>query len=351
MAETVLQELNEEKGYIRIPYSYHKRHKSRSLIMLLSTIFSLSNAENARCNLAYSQFENKLNLSHGSVARGIKALKESGEIEQDKSFRFRSSYSDAKRTTESGFVKIEFYLFKTKFDIRGESEARCLTKAEIDVLGFIKTHCANEKGEGCFVGSARGIATTLNLSKTTVQKAIKTLLCAGLIYRSQEGRGVNAHRRSVYTVNEKLLRRKEKNYRRATAPKDSSRKALSEEQKNEEYRIERERHYTELRNRAQSRANFFREQLNQDDTYKQLTIEWKRSEFKIAKAEAYNLPGLEELKKDELRIKVERARRMAELHISESDLIPRYQCSKCKDSGFLPNGQPCNCYPERGRKK
>lgn len=350
MAETVLQQLNEEKGYNRVPYSYYKRHKSRSVIMLLSMIFSFSNEKDARCNMAYSQFEEKLNLSHGSVARGIKLLKDFGEIEQDKSFRFRSSYTDAKRTTESGFVKIEFYLYKTKFDIRGESEARCLTKSEIDVLCLIKTHCSNEKSEGCFVGSVRGIAGTLNISPRIVQKALKTLLYAGLIYRSKEGRGVNGHRRSVYTVNEKLLRRKEKNFRRATAPKDSSRKALSKEQKDEEYRIEREQHFEERRERARSRANFFIEQLNQDDTYKRLTIAWRGLEIQIAKAEVYNLPNLEELKNEKLELGAQRARRMVELHISESDLIPRYQCSKCKDNGFLPNGKQCDCYPGRGRK-
>lgn len=351
MAETVLQQLDEEEGYIRTPYSYYKRHKRRSLIMLLSTVFSLSDAENARCNMSFSQFEKKLNLSHGSVARGIKMLKESGEIEQDKSFRFRSSYSDAKRTTESGFVKIEFYLYNTKFDIRGESEARNLTKSEIDVLCLIKTHCTNEKGEGCFVGSVRGIAGTLNLSPRIVQKALKTLLHAGLIYRSKEGLGVNGHKRSVYTVNEKLLRRKEKNYKKVTAPKDSSRRTRSEEEKNEEYRIERERYYEELRKRAQSRAAFFTEQLNQDDTYKELTIKWNGFSSKIGRAMAYNLPELDELQKEQLDIGVQLAQRMTQLHIRKSDLIPRYQCKKCSDSGYLPDGKPCNCYPERGRKK
>lgn len=350
MEEMVLQELNEERGYIRCPYSYFKRHKRRSLIILLSAIFSYSNAEKARCNLSFRQFEEKFNLSHGNVARGIKSLKESGEIEQDKRFRYRSSYIDAKRTNESGFIKIELYLYNTKFDIRGESLPRYLRKSEIDVLCLIKTHCSNEKGEGCFVGSVKGIAETVNLSKTTVQAGIDVLLHAGLIYRSEEGRGLNGYKRSIYTVNDKLLRRKAKNFQKALSSKDSSRKTLSKEQRDEECRIERERYYAGLRERAQSRVDFFVNQLNADDTYSRLTAKLRELELRIAKDEVYRFPEIETHKQEALRIRAERAQRMGQLRISEADLIPRYRCPKCEDRGSLHDGTPCKCYPVRGRK-
>lgn len=349
MSDSYLQ-LNEDvPGYIRTPYSYFKRHRRRSEIMILSAVFSFSDAGNARCNYSYRQFEEKLNLSHGSVARAIKALKESGEISQDKSRRSRTAYNDAKRTKENGFVKIELYLYHTLFNIRGEKEACLLTNAEIDVLCFIKTHCSNQRGDGTFLGSVRGIARTLNLSKTTVQDAIDTLLHAGLIYRP--ARGVNGHERSLYTVNEKLLRRTERNYKRATEPKKPSRKALSPEQKKEEERIERERYYTELRRRAQNRVYFFEDQLDKDDTYKEITSKWKGKDIEIARAEVYNLPELEELRKEKRRLGAQRARRMAELDISESDLKPQWRCRRCNDEGFLPNGKLCDCYPGRGRKR
>jgi predicted transcriptional regulator len=352
MTESAVQ-LNEAvPGYIRVPYSYYKRHGCRSKILLLSTIFTFSDPKESKtCNFSYSRFEKKLDLSHGTVAREIKSLKESGEITQDKSRRAGAAYSDAKRTKEKGFVKIEFYLYHTQFNVRGEREARYLTKAEIDVLCLIKTHCANERGEGVFLGSARGIAGTLNLSKTTVQKAITTLLRAGLVYRPAEDRGVNGHQRSVYTVNEKLLRRSEKNYNKSSAPAQPSRKALSEEEKAANARADRERYYSELRNRALSRVAFFTDQLNIDDTYRRINAAWKATAPKIARAEVFNLPELEELRKEKRRLGAQRARRMAELMISESDLIPQWHCRMCSDTGFLPNGKQCDCYPERGRRR
>lgn len=343
MPETELQ-LNEDvTGSLRVPYSYYKRnHGSRSKILLLSTIFTFS--KNSTCNLSFNKFAERLSLSRSTVARGIKALKDSGEILQDKSRRSCAAYTDAKRTSDRGFVKVDLYFYFTLFTIRREKDQRYLTKAEIDVLSLIKTHCSNKENGGNFLGSVRGIAGTLNLNKNTVQNALSVLLRAGLIYRPSDYRGVNGNKRSVYTVNMKLLRRSERNYKKTLVTATLPKKALTPEEKAADARAARERYYFERRNRSENRVQYFKDKLNQDVTYKAINTAYRSLTPKIGYAEAHHLPDLEALRAQKQELKEQRKRRMAEFGISEEDLTPRWVCEKCQDTGYLPNGHMCDCY-------
>lgn len=358
MAETDLQ-LNESvKGYARLSYSIYKRQYGgralrRSEILLLGTIFSFSSANDAAsesaCNMSYRKFEEKLMLSHGTVARGIKALKQLGEIRQDKSRRSGASYQCVNPPKERGFIKIDLYLYATKFTVRGEKEARYLPKSAIDVLCLIKTHCADPKGDGYFVGSVRGIAKTLHLTKTTVQNAIDVLLGAKLVFRSKEGRGVNGHKRSRFTVNEKLLRRTEKNYKKETSPQ-SPEKRLSKAEQAADERAEREIYYEAQQRLARQRVEWFSHCLDQDSTYTKINAAVRALDISIARAELYNPSDVGRLQKEQRRLQIDRATRMEELNVSEADLVPKWRCKKCSDTGFYPNGKMCDCYPKGGRK-
>ena len=357
MAANMELQLNESvKGHIRIPYIAFKtplfgngsRSMRRAELSLYGYISSFATATEA-CNMSYRRFEEKLNLSHGTVARGIMALKSAGIISQDKSRRSGAAYScDAPQ--KSG-IKIELYLYHTKFNVRGESSARYLTLSEINVLCLMKTHCGNPKGDGLFRGSVRGISKTLHLSKTTVQKAINALLHAGLIFRTDINKGRNGHKRSAFTVNEKLLRRAEKNHRQATQA-DEPRKSntLSEQERAADARAERERYYSNLQDIAHARVEAFQARLDADDTYKRVNSLCRAVEPKIERAKLYNLPELAQLLRDQKRLQGERAKRMAKLGISESDLQPIWKCSMCSDSGHLPNGRMCGCYPKGGAR-
>ncbi len=358
MAETDLQ-LNESvKGYARLPYSIYKRQYGgralrRSEILLLGTIFSFSSANDAAsesaCNMSYRKFEEKLMLSHGTVARGIKALKRLGAVTQDKSRRSGASYQCVNPPKETGVVTIEFYLYSTKFAVRGEKEARYLPKSAIDVLCLIKTHCANKRGCGYFVGSVRSIAGTLHLTKTTVQKAIDLLLGAKLVFRSKEGRGVNGHKRSRFTVNEKLLRRTEKNYKKETSPQ-SPEKRLSKAEQAADERAEREIYYEAQQRLARQRVEWFSHCLDQDSTYTKINAAVRALDISIARAEIYKPSEVRRLKNEQRRLQIDRVTRMEELNVSEADLVPKWRCKKCSDTGFYPNGKMCDCYPKGGRK-
>lgn len=359
MSETATQLKEEDEDFIQVPYAILKtplypnggRKLALSEIMLFSAVYSFSDAESqARCNKSFSRFGEDLRLSRGTVGRGIKALKQAGKIEQDKSRRFCASYTCVNFSKGRRFIKIELYLKETQFKVKGEAEPRYLTNAELLVLCHIKTHCSHV---GEFVGGVRSIAETLGLSESTVDEAIKTLLRAELIYRPE--RGLNGWKRSKYTVNKKLMRQTKKTHgkkaKKAEREEPAPAEKLTEAERAHEARTEYERYYAERRRIAEARADQISARLNADDTYKRVYAEIRRTELEQARAEVFNLPEAEELRRRLKRLRAERARRMAELCITESDLKPNYQCPKCEDTGYRKtDGRMCDCYPKRGRK-
>lgn len=356
MAETELQLNASITGNIRLPYSLFKmrlypnggRKLRPSEILLYGTMYSFSDPKKkTRCNLSYNKFEEKLNLSRRTVANGISELKSAEKIEQDKSRRSCASYECTERPKDKGYISVDLYLYHTKFIVQGKAEPQYLTNTEINVLCLMKTHCANEKGAGVFVGSVRGIAGTLNVCTKAVQDSIETLMKAGLIRRTKEG--VNGKIRSEYTVNEKLLRRMQKKARKAEEAATVQDKR-TESERAADSRTDFERHYAERQRTAQNRVEWFEERLRKDDTYKRTEGKIRALDIQIARAETYGGTNLEALKRKEIELKGKLARRMAEMNISMEDLIPRYQCSKCSDTGYLPNGQICDCYPKGERK-
>ena len=82
--------------------------------------------------------------------------------------------------------------------------------------------------------------------------------------------------------------------------------------------------------------------------FKEITGELSRMEITQAKAEIFEpvtLPSL--LIKKQALIK-ERREILKGLNMTEADLLPRYKCLKCSDTGFKPDGCQCNCYPKGG---
>ena len=80
--------------------------------------------------------------------------------------------------------------------------------------------------------------------------------------------------------------------------------------------------------------------------------EMKKLEIAAAKAEAsgsvdYSGDILSELSR--LREKLKTL--LYEGGLEEEDLRPQYSCKKCSDTGYLPNGKPCDCYEKlKGEK-
>lgn len=107
---------------------------------------------------------------------------------------------------------------------------------------------------------------------------------------------------------------------------------------------DRERYYSLLREKAQSRAEKFLAKANTNKRFKEITTELSKMEIALAKAEVFepqNLPDLQMRKKALLQ---ERKAILSGMEISEQDLLPQFSCKRCSDTGFLPGGTACNCY-------
>ena len=110
-------------------------------------------------------------------------------------------------------------------------------------------------------------------------------------------------------------------------------------------RADRERYYAALRQKAVDGAEAVRARAEQDGAFKAADSACKKAEIELAKAEVFSpdtVPGI--LAKLEENQKA-RANALARLSLTEEDLLPKYRCAKCSDTGFLPDGKACDCYP------
>ena len=107
---------------------------------------------------------------------------------------------------------------------------------------------------------------------------------------------------------------------------------------------DRERYYALLREKAQTRADKYLAMANANARFKEIATELSKMEIALAKAEVFepkNLPALSEKKQALLS---ERKDILFALKIDESDLLPKFTCQKCSDTGFLKSGAACGCY-------
>ncbi len=109
-------------------------------------------------------------------------------------------------------------------------------------------------------------------------------------------------------------------------------------------KADRERYYASLREKAQIKADTFLAKANQNPRFKEIVKELAKMEIAQARAEIskpQELPALLEKRKA---LQAERKAILSTLGIQEEQLIPKYACAKCSDSGFLPDGTACDCY-------
>ena len=106
----------------------------------------------------------------------------------------------------------------------------------------------------------------------------------------------------------------------------------------------RDRYYALRRQKAQSLLDKTLKTANANERFKQITAELAKLEIEIAKADVRapeKLPALEEKKTALL---TERKALLIQMSLTEEALSLKYECTRCQDTGFLPNGLACNCY-------
>ncbi len=110
---------------------------------------------------------------------------------------------------------------------------------------------------------------------------------------------------------------------------------------------ERERYYAQLREKAESKAEKYLKKANANPKFKELSSQLSRMEFELAKAEMFEPNTLPALQARKANLTRERVSVLVEMGIEEEELLPKYVCDKCQDTGFLPSGVACNCYKPR----
>lgn len=111
-------------------------------------------------------------------------------------------------------------------------------------------------------------------------------------------------------------------------------------------RTDREHFYAVRRQAALSVAEKNKARAEEDAEFKESTAVLKRGEIELAKAELYAPKTLPDILLKMQEANEKRKRALQRLGLSEKDFEPQFVCPLCSDTGFLPNGLPCDCYPE-----
>lgn len=372
-----------KSNYIMRPYSlFHVeggRKPSSSETEIKGVVYSYAHT-GKDCYMGYSDICQRTGYSKATVWRQMQHIKKDEDFTVERRGGRVSKYTYVGADVDENgkatkHIRTEGYFITTKFKIYGSE--RCLTPSEVDVLSLIYTH--TRKG-GKFRGSYRQIAGILNCAEETIYRAVYALFSAELIARPKRGR--HKKETSEFCACMHTLRKYQKEANRAqkrtqsstsTGPMngvvDSWLGALNareerernyaiwqrERNKSQDLRVadlnaraDRERHYALLRQHAQNRADKYQDRARRDSQFRATSSELAKIEIDLAKAEVYAPNTLPDLQTKKQRLKAERRAILLRLGISEQDLIPRYQCEKCSDTGFMKNGRACDCYPKGG---
>lgn len=335
--------------YIRRPYSFFHGalggKPTRSETMVAGVIYSFADKPGTECRYTYDRFCRELGISRSTVARCIRAAKDSHVIRQKKRHAGAAYTIDQMPTDTHSFVRTESWMIDTVFELRG-GETRRLKQSEIDVLSHIWTHCTNPNGDGSCRGSVRLWAGMLNLDAKTVDAAIRVLLHADLIVRPEANRGVNGSVRSAYRLNARFVRKLMRGRKRAQTPRERASAAETAS----DGRAERERFYAARRAQAESRAEDYLRRVMQDADYAAAERRSRALTIEIAKAELYSPADVARLRQEARDITARKHARLRALGVRPEDLTPHYSCPRCRDTGFLPDGRACDCYGPPGRE-
>ncbi len=107
---------------------------------------------------------------------------------------------------------------------------------------------------------------------------------------------------------------------------------------------DRERFYAQRRRMAMRHAERARAIAEQDADFKEAEKILRKGELELAKATLYAPETLPEIqaRMDAAREKREAA--LSRLKLSDRDFAPKFFCQKCSDTGYKPDGYPCDCY-------
>lgn len=332
-------------------FTYTKRYYSHFAVMAKAGFAALGKAVFGRifgecswkktCEETYPEIAKALNCSRSSVARWVKKLGEKGLIERLSGTRSEYKTDETARDAD-GFIITPSFFYTTVFTFK--SGSRNLHQNEIDVASYVLSWSLNAKTSG-YKGSIGNIARTLGISTTTASEALDALIETGLIKREKTSDTLNGAEIFKYTADKDLVAAVRKAFR-----KKARAEKLPESVRQINEKAERESYYSKLRAEAEREAEKRSRALRLDGKYASAFRE--RRKLDVAKGKETDAERLREIegRRESLRdVIVKRARvfGIAETELSEiGEVLPRYKCQKCSDTGTKPDGTYCDCYPE-----
>ena len=112
-------------------------------------------------------------------------------------------------------------------------------------------------------------------------------------------------------------------------------------------KADREKYYATLRDKALSIAEKYQAKAQTSPRFKEITLALSKMEISLAKAEVFSPEQMPALLAEKTALSNERKQILKELGITEEQLLPKFKCIKCSDTGFLPNGISCDCYKNK----
>lgn len=339
--------VKQNNGFVMRSYAFfgarNGRKPSRLETLLEGLVFSFGRGETP-FSMGYATICERYNISKATVARKLSCLRKEGRIERERHGGRASAYTYVYDVPSDAHIRTEEIFLTNKFNVYGVE--RFLTPSEVDVLSLIYTHTRNEKKKR-FEGSERDISRILGLRVETVHRAIYALFSADLICR--ESKGVNGYtEKTIFKAKIKKLRAVER-IERKKEKANAQRVFVSAETEAANAKAERERFYSKRREEAQNRADHYLKLAQSSADFRKIDKRLHTIELDLAKAELKNPQELPRLHNEKQSLRFERARILRTMNLSEELLKPRWACSKCSDTGHLPDRRACDCYkPPQG---
>jgi hypothetical protein len=108
-------------------------------------------------------------------------------------------------------------------------------------------------------------------------------------------------------------------------------------------RAQIERHFNDLRHSAEDRAENNLKRATEDGVYRGIHNKLKELSIDLAFAEIRDTARAGEISAQIEKLEKDREKRLSELGMSKSDLVPQYSCKICNDTGYDKYGNPCTC--------
>ncbi len=358
----------ENKGYSRVKVSLRsKRIEGKCLTptqVEMAAFIGSCHKKGKGCKLPHAQMKEVFDKSSATVSRAINRLKDAKLVEQVDRDARGVSYKSLHVAGKEEYDIIPHELYRRKFLVNGREEkmrasARtlmgrimriALSNHHVKEICFDKTLTEGyrrdclAKAELLYTKESNGkLARELNLSTKTLHKAFKWLCDAKVLECTKEG--VNGSIYSVYEILDKSVYE----YLFYEPPKKESKKTPEQTRiEAADYRAEREHWYAERRRKAERPVEKVKERLDK-------LPEWKENKRELANigpeygraSLAKDASKLAALREREKKLLARRTYLLRQQGLTEEELVVKYHCSICSDSGVMPSGFACNCYKQR----